>query len=126
MPQGKEFFRFTIPIKPTSWNALARKNKWVYKNHSDFWKKVTLYAARKHRPKKPYEGKVSLVFEAGWRTKRAHDCDNIFAKPIIDMLKADGFFVDDDTRYIPEVVLRGSTDQKEDSLTVICYAYVPG
>mgnify|MGYP007071609768 CR=1 FL=1 len=125
MQTKRELFRFVIPIKATSWNTLVGANRWHCSRTRDFWKQATIYAARKLRPKQPYNIPVRLVFEAHWRTKRAHDCDNLFVKPIIDQLKMDRFFHDDSTRFVSEVVLRGLTDQAEDSLTVIAYEYIP-
>jgi len=124
MQKGGPLFTFTLPAKAVSWNTLARKNHWYYTKAFDYWKDLTLGMANALKPKAPYNGPVRLIFEARWKGKRAHDADNILVKPIVDQLKDMGFFIDDNTFFIPEVVLRGSNCCNKDELVVTCERYV--
>ncbi len=112
-------FSFEVAEAPMSWNTLARKHYWTFKQAFDRWKWLTSAAVSEISPP-PFEGPVRVVFEAGWKGRRRHDIDNIVVKPILDELKARGFFPDDDAAHVAEVVLKGSTGCQEDGLKVSC------
>lgn len=115
-----EYFRIHIEEAPLSWNTLARKHYWTFKEAFERWKWLTVEAARKQPVKPVGEAKVRMVFTASWKGKRRHDIDNIVVKPILDQLRDMGIFPDDDAKHVVEVVLRGATGCAQDGLEIVC------
>lgn len=108
---------FRIIYKPESWNKLARKSYWTYKRVFEAWHALTWQALTEADIRKA-EGAVRLVVTARWKGNRHHDLDNILLKPVIDTMVKFGVFPDDRLKNIPEITLRGLTNQEEDSLQI--------
>jgi len=107
-----------IPIRPVSWNTLARKSRWTYKETFEAMKVQTMAAVMKTKPYPRFTGQVKVRFIAAWKDKRKHDLDNVCVKPILDELVSMKVLTGDDMDVMTEVVIRGNRS-KEESLTVI-------
>jgi Holliday junction resolvase RusA-like endonuclease len=108
---------FRIPHKPDSWNILVRKHYRTVMRVFEMWHSLT-YAALRDIDAQPINGPVRIEVVARWKTKRAHDIDNILLKPILDTVVKYGILKGDDVRYVVEIKLQGLIDQVEESIEV--------
>jgi hypothetical protein len=101
---------FFIDTHVVSWNTLLRKHFRVVSKSFEELKWATMVALAGQRVKPVKSEGVHLIFEAHWKGKRIHDCDNVCVKPIIDTLVDRGIIPRDDTRFVKSVTLRGFTE----------------
>lgn len=107
---------FFIPIKPASWNRIATAHWRVYKQYKDLLAEATWVAVKQAniQPFKP--GLVAIEVEARWKTKHAHDVDNLYIKACLDQLVKMGILSGDDCSVVDRVTLRGKNGSKEEGL----------
>ncbi len=107
-----------IPLKPKSWNALARKHYRTVMAFSREWHDAVLFQVLKGSvfPVSAYP--VELHIEAHWKLRRRHDIDSLCVKFAVDALVEYGILADDDLAHISKVVFTGKTGQPEDELVI--------
>lgn len=117
----KPLLALRIPLKPVSWNTLARKNRWTYTAVFGAWKRETYAVILENRPPR-IEGPVRIVVTGLFRTKRKHDPDNLLVKPVLDQIVAQGVLPEDNSAVVSEVVLRVRTGAPKDELLIEIYS----
>jgi len=109
---------FVISLKPTSWNDIVGKNRWVYMTIKNEWKMATYFAIKQAKLIPIKEFPITVHIEAHWKEKRVRDIDNIFIKSVLDTLKKTKIIPDDSLKYIECVILSGKTGCKKDEMIV--------
>ena len=102
---------FSLDLRATSWNTLARKSHWVYTQVFDEWKQAT-WAAIVENKIQPIKGPVDITVTAFFNDKRAHDSDNICIKPLLDQLVTDGILEGDHLDIVRSVTLKARRGSK--------------
>ena len=82
----------------------------VYKRIVDEFKNLTLLALR-GLPHEKFADKVEIEIIVYQETKRRRDCDNVFAKPVIDTIVKWGIIEDDNWTVVEGVTLRIKHDK---------------
>lgn len=119
LPKPISNFWFIIPLKPISWNVLARKNHWLYTKVFNEWKQATWAAVKEAKLEKcRFSTPALIVIICRWKQRRRHDIDSIVAKPVIDALVGMGILEDDSLEYVFEVRYEGQTGAKADEMEV--------
>lgn len=110
-----------IPLKPISWNVLARKHYWEYVRTFDEWKRAVRASAgamRDGAEERPLIFPVKVTFHCRWKQKRRHDVDSVVAKPVLDELVAMGILPDDSLAYVREASFTGEVGADADEMVV--------
>ncbi len=119
---GPKPFKISIPVKPISWNVLARKNHWLYTKVFDEWKRATWAAVEEGRLRGiRFKGPVVISVECHWVQHRRHDVDSVVAKPVIDALVDMRVIPDDSLEFVREVRYSGQVGAGKDEMTVTVY-----
>ncbi len=107
-----------IDIKALSWNALARKNHWIFTKIANEFKLATVIALRKAKfePICHDEYPLAISFHSRWKQRRRHDIDSCYAKAVIDQLTLSKIIVDDSLEYIKQVTFTGETGAERDEI----------
>lgn len=110
--------KITIPLKPESWNVLARQNFWIVKKFKDKWSSAVEYQilANKIKPVSSYP--VTLYIEAHWKFRKEHDIDALCTKFAVDALVKQGILENDDLTHVDCMVVTGKTGQPTDELII--------
>lgn len=107
-----------INIKPLSWNALARKNHWIFTKIANEFKLATWQAIKesKFKPLRCDEYPLAISFHSRWKYRKRHDIDSSYGKAIFDQLTISKIIVDDSLEYIKSVTFTGETGADKDEI----------
>lgn len=97
--------RLSVPIKVESWNTIATAHWRVYSRKKDEAKQATEYALLPS-PLQPIAGQVTIEIDAYYADNRRHDLDNLFVKPILDVLVERGIIKDDNAKIVRSLTSR--------------------
>jgi len=112
-------FVLTVPIKPISWNTLARQNHWKFSKVFHGLKDVAKLALLETWADKPkFTKPVTVRVNAHWKGGRRHDVDNVVVKPLLDLLVEERILEDDDSRCVRSVTLTGETGCDKDEYVI--------
>ena len=109
--------RLVLKGVPPSLNKFAgRENSWEYRAEKKRWTEAVMWAAKAHRPEKPYSfADVKILYY--FATRGRHDADNYAGKFLLDGLTKARVIEDDDFAHI-RLGVAGAYD-KDEPRTVI-------